>query len=140
MNPSHAPTPCGISDDARSQGIYEILETVSDPTSLNNNTTPQGKAAEWLVSVDEAHLCPGEDYTCPRRLVQRYALAVIYFATGGDDWTKCSFSDGNCGNEYPFVNQESFLSGSHECQWAGIDCLVQSMCVTVINFGEIFFG
>ena len=37
----------------------------------------------------------------PTSFVERYALAVLYFATGGPDWTY----------------QLNFLSGNHVCTW-----------------------
>ena len=102
---------------------------------LLDNNSPQGKAVQWLLENDVAHLCPDQKYDCPNRLVQRYALATMYFATGGDDWKQCSSLDPSCGNDAPFKLKTHFLSSSHECTWAGITCLA-SMCVNSINFGK----
>jgi len=96
--------------------------------------TPQGKAINWLVNEDTALLCPNEQYGCPNRLQQRYTLAVTYFATGGDQWSMCSRYDEKCGTEDPFKLQTNFLSGNHECTWAGIDCLELSNCVNKMEF------
>ena len=133
---SDQPIRCGIPDNELFPTILEKLEEVSDPTLLLDPSSPQGKAINWLVYEDTALLCPNEQYGCPNRLEQRYALAVTYFSTGGDQWSKCKRSDENCGTEIPFKskNETNFLSGNHECTWAGIDCLELSNCVNDINF------
>jgi hypothetical protein len=133
--PSAAPSKrCGIPDNERISAIFEKLKLVSAPELLSDPTTPQGKAMNWLVDDDEAFLCPNELYACPNRLPERYALAVTYFATGGAKWTQCSRSDQLCGSQNPFNDATNFLSGNHECTWAGIGCLHKSNCVNIINF------
>ena len=47
--------------------------------NLLNDSTPQGKAIRWLAEEDGLEVDPSESEV----LVQRYALAVIYYATGG---------------------------------------------------------
>jgi hypothetical protein len=135
ISPSMFPTRCGIPDDQRIVDIFELLQNVTDLRLLLNPDTSQGKAMSWLLYEDTAHLCPNEVYDCQNRIIQRYALAVIYFATGGESWSKCSRSDLNCGTEVPFIGTKNFLSDSHECIWAGVGC-TESKCVRVINFGE----
>jgi len=132
--PSISPTRCGIPEDVRIMEIFEILRNVTDLRLLLNPDSSQGKAMNWLLYEDAAHLCPNEVYDCKNRIVQRYTLAVIYFATGGDFWSRCSRFDLNCGNETPFINATNFLGDGHECNWAGIKCRVESNCVTVIDF------
>ena len=129
---------CGISHGERVRSIYDIIGSVSDPMTLQDKSSPQGKAFEWIVSVDQAYLCPDTIYTCPNALIQRYVLAVIYFSTNGDQWFQCSASStalDNCGEEYPFSSKTRFLDSGSECNWAGIDC-DQSLCVTRIEFGK----
>jgi len=58
--------------------------------------SPQQQAYDWLM--DDSHL----DAFSEERIVQRYALAVFYFATSGDYW----------------FNQNRWLSHDHhECDW-----------------------
>lgn len=91
----------------------------------------QGKAADWLINQDEYLICPDDP-----KVVQRFALAVIYFATNGDNWLQCSATGLDpCGFEDPFVGDSRFLSAENECDWAGISCDPLS-CVNEIEFGE----
>ena len=48
--------------------------------NLWNDSTPQGKAIRWLAEEDGLEVDPADSEV----LVQRYALAVIFYATGGD--------------------------------------------------------
>jgi hypothetical protein len=84
---------------------------VSQADVLNNATTPQYSALEWLtnniVSMEEC------------RLIQRYALATLLYATGG----------------------ESRLSPDTECGWSDVSCSeVDDTCsggeLTQIKFGK----
>jgi len=78
--------------------LNKRLKKVSG-NSINNIKIPQGQAAEWLFSVDSINQC---DPT----VEQRYALAVFYFSTNGDDWYK------NTG----------WLTAESECTWFAIEC------------------
>ena len=80
--------------------------------NLSDDTTPRGKAFTWLADEDERRLCPrggggGDDndmsqsssFSCS--LTQRYALAVLYHSTSGDDWDSCSNApSGGCGDDF----------------------------------------
>lgn len=81
----------------RAYDIEEKLEFVSDSDALHDWTAPQGRAFQWIVNED-ARMIHADD----PHLVQRYALAVFYFATGGDNW--------HSGDLH-------WLSGVHECFW-----------------------
>jgi hypothetical protein len=66
--------------------INAILLNVSDPTALEDDRTPQAKAREWILFEDTywdgvRNLESGSVTT--QRVVQRYTLAVLYFATNG---------------------------------------------------------
>ena len=65
--------------------------------NLWNDSTPQGKAIRWLAEEDGLEVYPAES----ELLVQMYALAVIFYATGGDTWTENSH----------------FLSNMSVCHW-----------------------
>ena len=135
-SPTTSPGPCGISPEERSTLIMAVLDTVADPILLRDPTTSQGKAANWLIGEDELLVCPDDD-SCA--LIQRFALAVIYFATNGDGWLQCSanpLATDFCGLENPFIGASRFLSGESECKWAGITCDPQ-LCVTKVEFGTL---
>jgi hypothetical protein len=102
--------------------IETRLKEVSDATALSTSGTPQNLAQNWLINLDPYYVCPLDD-----KLVQRFALAVFYYSTEGDDWAKCSaptdFTDqaaidaavANCpGNPW--------LMDVSECAWAGAIC------------------
>jgi hypothetical protein len=100
----------------------------------------------WLVYFDDAILCAplsennasasGFDGTITinihetlDRIMQRYALAMLYFSFQGYGWDQCSSdrnlinssSTGKCvdGNGDELVR---FLDATHECEWFGITC------------------
>ena len=131
--PSASPTlaKCGMTPEERAARILAILDGVANPISLRDIGLMQGKAADWLINQDEYLICPDDP-----KIVQRFALAVIYFATNGDEWLQCSANGLDpCGFEDPFVGDSRFLSAVNECNWAGIAC-DPLMCVTEVEFGE----
>ena len=133
--PTSTPTllDCQITESERDILIFSILDQVAeDSTLIRDISTPQGKAADFIIHQDARRLCPDD----VKLLIQRWVIVTVYFSTGGDDWIKCSASGSDsCGNETPFVGKRAFLSASHECQWAGISCNSQA-CVTEIEFGK----
>jgi len=78
--PTAAPTLAGFEE------IVDTLTTISPYSVLTDPTTPQNAAATWLMREDEYVV----DFNIPNspKLLQRYALATIYFATEGSSWTK----------------------------------------------------
>ena len=87
-------------------GSEENMDIISSPyvdmfptytkAAFRDPASPQSKAFEWL-SNDPAFL----QYTGDRKL-QRFALATLYYSTGGQEWS----------------GQERWLSyNSDECQW-----------------------
>ena len=92
---------------ARNQAMTDIMATVSSSQSLSDPASPQYKAKEWMINVDPLQLIPSETVT-DQRILQRYVLAVFYFATGGPD----------------FWNPNSWMAGD-ECSgqfWIGLSC------------------
>ena len=67
---------------------YTVLSKIPDgmgsamAQNLWNDSMPQGKAIRWLAEEDGLEVDPLDSEV----LVQRYALAVIFYATGGDTW------------------------------------------------------
>jgi len=90
--------------------ITKRLETVSSSADFEVKTSPQSEALDWIIYDDQISLCPGDD-----KLVQRYALTVIYFALGGDFWMDCGRFSSMC-------EGVKFLSEDSECAWDGILC------------------
>ena len=104
----------------RQQQLSDIVATVSDSAKLSNSATPQAKARHWLLFNDK--LWVREDLVVTREMaVQRYVLAVFYFATSGSSW-----------------KQNNWLKG-RECAsiWSGIDCNANNQ-VRTLTFRKYF--
>jgi Leucine-rich repeat (LRR) protein len=63
------------------QQILAFLGDFSEPGLLENSESAQFKAASWMAVVDTKKVPTHDD-----RFLQRYALMVLYFATGGHKW------------------------------------------------------
>lgn len=72
---------------------------------------------------DDRFVCPNDD-----TLVQRYILAVLYFATAGNAWDRCYRDDNECREE---EDAESYLSASSECEWYGSECFADGLIESV---------
>jgi hypothetical protein len=111
--------------ESRASRIQSKLATVSSLSSLRDRSTPQYGAFSWLVDEDNRQV-QAED----KSLVQRYVLAVLWFATDGINW-KDSTSMG-------------WLSSSHECDWKSVDSRIgivecdEQMRATELQLGELF--
>lgn len=86
---------------ARQEGLHNIIESIADPQLLKNTVSPQYKAHKWLLYEDPLSLAPANGASRDR-IIQRYTLAVFYFATGGPtNWTTNSWMDGDeCDNPW----------------------------------------
>jgi Leucine-rich repeat (LRR) protein len=85
-----------------------VSNSPDNGASLEIPNSPQAAALEWLSR-------PINEGFSTERLLQRYALATIYFATGGDTgrWTLSSL----------------WLTGSDECQWYSSSDSPSSICL-----------
>jgi len=66
--------------------------------AFNTTASPTKRAASWLILEDQK----GRSGELP----WRYALAVLYFSTGGPNWTR----------------RGGWLSPAHVCEWQGVLC------------------
>jgi hypothetical protein len=101
---SEVPTPSPILplDPVREAEIRSIIVNVTDPETLNDPTSPQNAAYNWIVREDQ--LSSTED---PSRVIARYSLASFFYSTGGEDWSS---------------SQEWLSAGLLECEWEYISC------------------
>ena len=130
--PSLVPTldDCLITEEERAAQILLLLEAAGTSTKIRDLDNPQGLAADWIINKDFRKECPSE------KIVQRWVIAVFYFATNGEFWDKCSAAGSDpCGSEFPFEGARRFLSDFNECEWAGITCNDDD-CVTEIEFEQ----
>lgn len=86
---------------ARDQALTDIMSTISTSHSLSDPNSPQYQAKEWLINDDPLALTPS-DTVSDERILQRYALAVFYFATNGPEkWNPNSWMLGNeCSGQF----------------------------------------
>jgi hypothetical protein len=84
---------------------------VTDEEVFDDNENAQYKAFDWIVENDPLYMCPDD-----ANLKQRYILAVFYFSTSGDGWSKCTQ------DETTPCDGVGFLTSVSECQWGGIEC------------------
>lgn len=112
----------GLPDD-RSVAICELISTVVDPPSLlDDPTTPEAQALNWVTNVDAISppLDPNDTSAgCAlgaNAIVQRFTLANLYFATDGDNW------DSNTG----------WLGSGEACTWIGVGGCDATSCVIVL--------
>jgi len=75
----------------------KLKDSISRPDLLRDEDTVYGKAFKFVVETDKRQLKPSDDL-----LIQRYVLALIYYATNGEEW--------KYGNLH-------FLTEVHECHW-----------------------
>ena len=83
----------------RFTAIRNVVLSISSIESLTQLHTPQNKALDWIANQDTLELEPLD-----HRLIQRYTLAVLFFATNDMElsgWTK----------------QFRWLTPEHECEW-----------------------
>jgi len=104
--PTSAPNPSPIGDclggGTREEYIFDLLVQVTPAALLNDPSTPQGKAFDFLAN-DDPHL---SDPCSSSTIEQRYGLVTLYYATNGDRW----------------VSKDGWLGGNQECQWEGVSC------------------
>jgi hypothetical protein len=101
---------------------YDYNDDDETYVAVTSSTSPQGMALSWMLRqhFDVASTLPGV-------LVERYALATIYYASGGEEW----------------ANQYHFLSDSlHVCDWHGfqgifgVSCDEETSKVTSLNMSK----
>jgi hypothetical protein len=98
---------------SRKEVMTAAISKVSAETDLENPESAQSKAQSWLIDVD--FLWIDEESTIPEmRIIQRYALAVFYFATNGlTAWRENNWMQGDeCGSvtwDYIECNENSEL-------------------------------
>lgn len=109
--PSHSPHPSSqpsleptTIDQSRLEAFRSILEALSGG-SLFETSTDAFQALEWIASVDPGQLNP-DDLDARLDIVERYALALLYFSTGGPGW----------------LDQRDFLNAASVCDWIAVNC------------------
>lgn len=79
---------------------HDLLPNYTIP-ALRNASSPQSKALHWLETTHSNELIVNLTTTPNSRLLQRFALACLYYATNGFGWQFSRY----------------WLSEAHECDW-----------------------
>lgn len=98
-SPTQSPT---VLTDRTTQ-IMSLLKTISSPEELSSVGSPQNRAMRWISEEDSLEIDPRS--VPADRILQRYSLAVLYYATGGNS---------------SWVDQFNFLSPTAECEWNSV--------------------
>ena len=80
-----------------------IAAGLSSKTVLQAKNSPQYKAVRWLAHVDEAS--PDDQF-----LLQRYAMAVLFYSTSGTGWK----------------DNTNWMTDKGYCSWFGVECAMKS--------------
>jgi hypothetical protein len=92
--PVSSPTPSPSDDDLESF-IRESLTAVGSASNLENATSPQSIALDWILESDAIRNISKKQH------LQRFVLAVLYYSTDGNKW----------------INSDGWLSDQDECEW-----------------------
>ena len=112
-------------------GIQAQLELLVGTEKLNDPSTAHSRAMDWIILEDPRQLTADDPL-----LIQRYLHVLFYFSTIRDrPWLSCNPPVGSEDNlclwqqlisvfphEYRGVPTTRWLTGEHECNWAGVFC------------------
>lgn len=109
--PTSFPVETSVPQEPAESQLLSWLTSETTPESvLLNPSTPQGQAYEWMLTS------PTLASMTERRAQQVFALATLYFATGGATWT----------------NNLGWLRFDNECEWAKVYCEAGDVDPTVL--------
>lgn len=95
-------------DDPKIARLYSILEPIAPSgfymTDPAEEALPEYRAWKWLSERDMS-IDTNRAFTPDWKIVERYVLAIFFYATNGGDWD----------------NAYDFLSNSPVCDWKGQD-------------------
>ncbi len=93
--------------------INQVSERVGTVEAQADPTSPQSRAREWII--EECNAVTPIEYCGETQLIlneQRYALAVMYFSLGGDEWNAGSNPGPDKG-----AGAGQWLTGMNYCDW-----------------------
>ena len=121
----------GITAEERAIQLEGQVLAISEIDTFTAGSS-QEMAYQWLVSDDGLQVCPEDELD----VLQRYVLAVLYFAMDGDNWFQCSRSRPEAPSNCPPQNA-AFLSDVNVCLWLNVTCALNE--VREISIGEFYF-
>ena len=100
--------------------FYSIIQDVSLEEALQDERSPQSLGLSWI----ESDVPRTQDMEVSQR-IERYALAVLFFATDGGRWRTIT----------------EFLLSTHHCSWEGVLCDMESLHLTSLKLrSEVLSG
>ena len=106
---------------------YEYLEDIHN----NNTQSPQYRAVQWLAKERSELLMENNNVTSVtlpydpedvEDVIQRYVMAVLYYATLGEEWTEPLFFLSPHHHVCQWRNRKSIISSSNNILRFGIEC------------------
>uniref|UniRef100_A0A7S4IIA8 L domain-like protein n=1 Tax=Odontella aurita TaxID=265563 RepID=A0A7S4IIA8_9STRA len=136
--PTASPTPRPTSAPITEiQALYiPVLSQVSSDESFLNPSSPQGRAFDFIVGEDKKWADPE---TNPEKVQQRFALATLFYSTGGEAEQTGGNGEGE-GASPTFGSWTSgyeFLTNTDECNWKGTDSKGDLKGVTLCENGRV---
>ena len=121
FTPTTTPIPYPMPMTQRMSMLLDFFYTVPgvDTSALQNSTSRQYRAIEWLANEDKMQLSPVENLTY---LIERYALVSLYLTTNA---------------EHTGIRPVNWLSGLSHCQWILVKCDEHSNQVTQLVLGKL---
>jgi Leucine rich repeat len=95
-------------DFLKEEGIY-------DQDRFNDINSPQYKALHWIVKVDPERMPPSTETF----VLQRYALATLFFALSGAELSH----PGQSAPQTGWKDQTGWMTGAGYCSWYGVHCI-----------------
>jgi hypothetical protein len=98
--------PACLMGRTRDEFFFDLLVPITSGRLLNDPSTPQGQAYDFLVNQDTFLEDPCQSTT----IDQRFGLVTLFYSTGGDDWS----------------DNSGWLGEDQECFWTGVTCSTTS--------------
>ena len=141
-----SPAPTSLHDKLLQEGVLDQLSAASRLAVEVDETSPQSRAYQWLESLPSPSLLlpvdattdqpEGDEQILMRRYLQRYVMAVFFFSTQGNAWTRndgwltpmVSMDDttDSTTNSTIIVNNVDTTTTTdtsiQECDWYGVLC------------------
>jgi hypothetical protein len=119
----------GLKDDSGppptpEEALYDLVSQWSSVEDLNTTSSPQSIAFNWVLNEDPLDLTAGlvDGSTNSSTVLERYVLSVLYWSTGGPNWT----------------NQFNFMTNNSVCDWLNETSITTVSSVECNDFGELF--
>jgi hypothetical protein len=119
--PPDGPTPSPVDcllGRTREEYIFDLLVPITSASLLNDPSTPQGMAFDYLANNDR-HL---DDPCSSNTIQQRYGLTTLYYATQGAGW----------------VTTQGWLGADQECNWFGVECVADPTIVSKLVLCKLY--